>query len=115
VADRILSDKKCSAPPSIRPVRDPIKASRRFVSRMVVAEAAGVALIGSLTGLILGGALHFLSDKILSATTSIDIQYSPRPTTLIFVAVACGLCIVGALIPAMRASRMNISESILNE
>ncbi|MXP20090.1 FtsX-like permease family protein [Gordonia sp. HNM0687] len=90
-------------------------ASRRFVSRMVVAEAAGVALIGSLTGLILGGALHFLSDKILWATTSIDIQYSPRPTTLIFVAVACGLCIVGALIPAMRASRMNISESILNE
>ncbi|MCX2963057.1 FtsX-like permease family protein [Gordonia aquimaris] len=90
-------------------------ASRKFVSRMVVAEAAGVALIGSLTGVILGGALHFLSDKLLSATTSIDIAYSPRPSTLIFVAVACGLCIVGALVPAMRASRMNISESILDE
>ncbi|WP_408610078.1 FtsX-like permease family protein [Gordonia insulae] len=90
-------------------------ASRRFVSRMVVAEAAGVALIGSAIGLVLGGALHFLSDKILSATTSIEIAYSPRPTTLLFVGVACALCVVGALVPALRASRMNISESILNE
>ncbi|MEE4025404.1 FtsX-like permease family protein [Gordonia sp. PKS22-38] len=90
-------------------------ASRRFVSRMVVAEAAGVALIGSATGVILGGALHFLADKILSATTSIDIAYAPRPSTLLFVSIACGLCIIGALVPAMRASRMNISESILDE
>ncbi|WP_262365665.1 FtsX-like permease family protein [Gordonia sp. OPL2] len=90
-------------------------ASRRFVSRMVVSEAAGVALIGSAVGLVLGSALHYLSDKILSATTSIEIAYSPRPTTLLFVGVACALCIVGALVPAMRASRMNISESILDE
>ncbi|WAC56784.1 FtsX-like permease family protein [Gordonia sp. SL306] len=90
-------------------------ASRRFISRMVVAEAAGIALIGSVTGLVLGSALHFLSDKILSATTSIEIAYSPRPSTLLFVGVACALCIVGALVPAQRASRMNISESILTE
>ncbi|MFW0795274.1 FtsX-like permease family protein [Gordonia sp. CPCC 205515] len=90
-------------------------ASRKFISRMVVAEAAAVAIVGSITGIILGGALHFLSNKILTATTSIDIHYSPRPSTLVFVAVACGLCVVGALVPALRASRMNISESILNE
>nr|WP_202422820.1 FtsX-like permease family protein [Gordonia sp. SID5947] len=90
-------------------------ASRRFISRMVVAEAAGIALIGSFTGLVLGGALHFLSDKILSATTSVDIAYSPRPSTLLFIGVACALCVVGSLVPAMRASRMNISESILTE
>lgn len=90
-------------------------ASRKFISRMVVAEAAAVAIIGSLTGIVLGSALHFLSNKILSATTSIDIHYSPQPSTLIFVVVACGLCVVGALVPAIRASRMNISESILTE
>ncbi|GAB91045.1 ABC transporter permease [Gordonia rhizosphera] len=90
-------------------------ASRRFVSRMVVAEAAAVALIGSVTGIVLGLALHLLSNKILTATTSIDIMFSPRPSTLQFVAIACTLCIVGALLPARRAARMNISESILNE
>ncbi|MGV9713262.1 FtsX-like permease family protein [Gordonia sp. NPDC003424] len=90
-------------------------ASRRFISRMVIAEAAAVAIVGSVTGVILGSALHFLSNKILAATTSIDIHYSPQPSTLIFVGVACLLCVGGALFPAMRASRMNISESILNE
>lgn len=90
-------------------------ASRRFVSRMVVAEAAAVAIVGSVTGLIIGSALHLLSDKLLTATTSIDIAYSPRPSTLVFVVVACALCVCGALFPAMRASRMNISESILTE
>ncbi len=90
-------------------------ASRRFVSRMVLAEAAGIAVVGSALGLIMGSGLHFLADKILTATTSIDVQYSPRPSTLLFVSVAFVLCIVGSLFPAARAARMNISESILSE
>ena len=90
-------------------------ASRRFVSRMVLAEAAGVAVVGSVLGVILGTGLHYLADKILTSTTSINVEYSPRPSTLLFVAVAFVLCLLGSLIPAARAARMNISESILNE
>ncbi|MGV9792742.1 FtsX-like permease family protein [Gordonia sp. NPDC003422] len=90
-------------------------ASRKFVSRMVLAEAAAVALVGSALGLILGTALHLLSNRILSATTALEVIYAPRPTILIFVGAAVVLCLVGALVPAMRAARMNISESILSE
>ena len=90
-------------------------ASRRFISRMVLAEAAAVAIVGSVVGVIIGGVLHWLSDKILTATTSVQVEFAMQWNTLIFVVVACGLCLVGALVPAVRAARMNISESILTE
>ena len=90
-------------------------ASRRFVSRMVLAEAGAVAIVGALVGVLLGGAMHLLSDEILSVTTSLDVVYSPRPSAAMFVAIAVALCLVGAFIPAVRASRMNISESIQSE
>ena len=90
-------------------------ASRRFVFRMVLAEAAAIAVIGSLAGLILGALLHLISDQILTAATSIAVHYSPQWSTLIYVVVSVGLCLVGALTPAVRAARMNISESIADE
>ena len=90
-------------------------ASRRFISRMVVAEAGAIAVVGTVTGLVMGTGLHFLADKILSATTSLDITYSPRPSTLLFVAVSIVLCLVGAFVPAARAARMNITEAIVEE
>ena len=90
-------------------------ASRRFISRMVVAEAGAIAVVGTVTGLVMGTGLHFLADKILSATTSLDIAYSPRPSTLLFVAVSIVLCLVGAFVPAVRAARMNITEAIVEE
>lgn len=90
-------------------------ASRRFISRMVVAEAAAVAVVGAITGLVMGTGLHVLADKILSATTSLDISYAPRPSTLIFVAVSVVLCLLGAYVPAHRAARMNITAAIAAE
>lgn len=90
-------------------------ASRRFISRMVVAEAAAVAVVGAITGLVMGTGLHVLADKILSATTSLDISYAPRPSTLIFVAVSVVLCLLGAYVPAYRAARMNITAAITTE
>ncbi|GAB11744.1 putative ABC transporter permease protein [Gordonia araii NBRC 100433] len=90
-------------------------ASRRFVFSMVLSEAVAIAVVGSITGLILGGMLHLLSDQILTASTSIQVHYSPQWSTLLYVAVSVGLCIVGALTPAVRAARLNISESIAAE
>lgn len=92
-----------------------IGASRRFVSRMVLAEAGAVAIVGAATGLVIGVFLHLLSDEILSATTSLDIHYAPRPSTALFVAVSVVLCLVGAVVPAHRAARMTITEAIANE
>lgn len=90
-------------------------ASRKFVSRMVLAEAGAVALIGSAVGVVLGATMHLLSNQILTITTSLTVIYSPRPSALLFVAIAVALCLVGAFVPAVRAARMNISESIQNE
>ncbi|WP_187346462.1 FtsX-like permease family protein [Gordonia sp. CNJ-863] len=90
-------------------------ASRKFISRMVLAEAAAVAMVGALVGVVLGAMMHLLSDRILSVTTSLTVIYSPRPSAAMFVAIAVALCLVGAFLPAVRAARMNISESILNE
>ena len=68
----------------------------------------------SLAGLILA-LLHLISDQILTAATSIAVHHSPQWSTLIYVVVSVGLCLVGALTPAVRAARMNISESIADE
>ncbi|MFT4201936.1 FtsX-like permease family protein [Gordonia sp. (in: high G+C Gram-positive bacteria)] len=89
--------------------------SRRFVFSMVLAEAVAIAVVGSLAGLVLGGMLHLISNQILSASTSIAVHYSAQWTTLLYVAVSVGLCIIGALTPAMRAARLNISEAIADE
>lgn len=90
-------------------------ASRRFVVRMVLSEAASVAIVGAVTGAILGSGLHFLANAILTETTSIDIVYRPLWSSLGYVAAAAALCLAGAVVPALRASRMNITESILAE
>lgn len=90
-------------------------ASRRFVRRMVLAEAAAVAAVGSLLGVVMGTALHVVGNKILTETTSVQVQYSPQIVIGIYVVVAFVLCFAGAFFPAARAGRMNISEAILTE
>ena len=90
-------------------------ASRRFVARMVLGEAFAMAIVGCAVGIAIGALLHVLADRILSAMTYVDIAYSPRPTVIGFVLVAGLLCIVGALIPARRAARMNISRALLSD
>ncbi|MDR2280202.1 MAG: FtsX-like permease family protein, partial [Gordonia sp. (in: high G+C Gram-positive bacteria)] len=90
-------------------------ASRRFVFRMVLAEAGAIAVIGAVTGVVMGTGLHVLADAILTETTSIDIDYSPLWSSSWYVAVSAALCLLGAVVPAARASRQNISESIASE
>lgn len=90
-------------------------ASRRFVSRMVLAEAGAIASVGALVGIVMGTGLHALADEILAETTAIDIVYSPLWSSAWYVVVSAVLCLAGALVPAVRASRLNISESIASE
>lgn len=87
-------------------------ASRRFISRMVFSEAASIALVGAGAGLLLGSGLHYLADRILSQTTSIDIVYAPEWSGIGYVAVPVVLCLIGAAAPAARASRLNISQQL---
>ncbi|HEY9314797.1 FtsX-like permease family protein [Williamsia sp.] len=90
-------------------------ASRKFVQRMVLAEAAAVAAVGSLLGVVMGTALHLVGNKILTQSTAVDVVYSPQALIVVYVVIAFGLCFAGAFFPAARAGRMNISESLLTE
>ncbi|WOC11702.1 FtsX-like permease family protein [Gordonia sp. MP11Mi] len=90
-------------------------ASRRFVSRMVLAEAGAIAAVGALVGVVMGTGLHVLADEILAETTAIEIVYSPLWSSSWYVAISALLCLVGALVPAIRAGRLNISESVASE
>ncbi|PXW35342.1 UNVERIFIED_CONTAM: putative ABC transport system permease protein [Williamsia faeni] len=90
-------------------------ASRKFVQRMVLAEAAAVAAIGSLLGVVMGTALHLVGNKILTQSTAVEVVYSPQALIGVYVVIAFALCFAGAFFPAARAGRMNISESLLTE
>ncbi|MCX6469651.1 MAG: FtsX-like permease family protein [Corynebacteriales bacterium] len=90
-------------------------ASRQFVSRMVLAEAASIAAVGAVLGVASGELLHIVSDRVLGTTTSVDIGYHPQASTILYVVVAFVLCTAGAFLPAARAARMNISEAVLDE
>lgn len=90
-------------------------ASRKFVQRMVLAEAAAVAAVGSLLGVVMGTGLHIVGNKILTQSTSVQVVYSPQLLIVGYVLIAFALCFAGSFFPANRAGRMNISEAILTE
>ncbi len=89
--------------------------SRRFASRMVVAEAAGIAGVGAVLGVASGELLHAISDQVLGVTTAVSISYHPQLFTVVYVAAAFLLCVVGAVVPAQRAGRLTIVDAIADE
>ncbi|MEV0293668.1 FtsX-like permease family protein [Nocardia sp. NPDC050710] len=89
-----------------------IGASRRFITRAVLAEAGAVGIVGGAIGLVFGASLHYLGTMILSATTSIRVTYTVHPLALVYAAVALGLCLLGAIPPARRAGRIGIVEAV---
>ncbi len=87
-------------------------ASRRFSVSVVLAEAAGVGIVGGLLGLLLGIAIQYLTALALTNVLSIDVACRPGPTVVVIGFAAVALCLLGAIPPALRAARMNISEAI---
>jgi putative ABC transport system permease protein len=85
--------------------------TRRQVRRMIRQESVVTALIGAVLGIILGIALGVL------LVARIDfIEFSLPTVTLIIVALAAILVgIVAAILPARRASRLNVLEALQYE
>ncbi|MGZ8177015.1 FtsX-like permease family protein [Williamsia sp. SKLECPSW1] len=90
-------------------------ASRRFASRMVVAEAVGIAGVGAVLGVASGELLHGISNQVLGVTTAVSIDYHLHLFTVVYVVAAFVLCVVGAVIPAQRAGRLTIVDAIADE
>jgi putative ABC transport system permease protein len=88
-----------------------IGTSRRQVKRMVRFEAVITSLIGAVLGLVLGLALSVLVTKAID-----DFSLSIPIGLLVAILIVAGLAGVGAaILPARRASRLDVLESLAYE
>jgi putative ABC transport system permease protein len=84
--------------------------TRRQARRMIRHESVITALIGAAMGLGLGVVLSALVTKAMS---KYDVAFSlPVPTLTAFTLVAVLAGIAAAIMPARRASRLNVLEAL---
>ncbi|MCZ7569361.1 MAG: ABC transporter permease [Ardenticatenaceae bacterium] len=90
--------------------------TRRQVSKMVLAEAGTMGLIGGAFGLVCGMVLArvFVLGTNMSAGYSIEYAFTPEPV-IGGVIIAIVVAQLAALYPAWRAGRVNIVEAIQHE
>jgi putative ABC transport system permease protein len=86
--------------------------SRRFVLSTVLAEAAGIGVVGAVIGVVFGTLNQYLSASALTKVLSIDIVFRPSPLAFAFAWGALVLTLLGAIPPAARAARLNIVDAV---
>jgi putative ABC transport system permease protein len=87
--------------------------TRHQVARMVRQESVITALIGATLGLPLG---VFLAALVTRALSQYDVQFVPPWRNLIaFAIVAMIVGVLAAVIPARRASRLNVLQALQYE
>lgn len=93
-----------------------IGATRKQVSRTILAEALLLAAIGTALGLLAGLYLGYVYVLGISASGIMQVQYT-FPYAGVLVAIALGLIfgVVAALIPARQAARMDILGALRYE
>ena len=89
-----------------------IGADRSFTLKAILAEAAGIGLVGGLLGLVLGTVIQYLTCLALTNVLSIDVVWQPSPGMIGIALGALAICLLGSLPPAVRAARINIVEAI---
>ena len=89
-----------------------VGSTRGFTLKAILAEAAGVGIVGGLLGLILGGAIQYLISIALTDVLSIDVAWHASPTMIAIGVGALGLCLLGSVPPAVRAARLKIVEAV---
>jgi putative ABC transport system permease protein len=89
-----------------------IGATRRSTLNAILAEAAGVGIVGGLLGLVLGAAIQYLTSIALTNVLSIDVAYHADPTMIAIGLGALLICLLGSVPPAIRAARLNIVEAV---
>jgi putative ABC transport system permease protein len=87
-------------------------ASRRFSLRTVLAEAAGIGIVGAAIGAVLGVVNQYLTSAALTKVLSIDVVYRPSLLAIVFACAALGLTLLGAIPPAVRAARLDIVAAV---
>jgi putative ABC transport system permease protein len=84
--------------------------TRRQARRMIRHESIITALIGAVLGLSLG---VFLAGMVTKALSKYDVQFALPVTELVgFTLVAVGAGIAAAILPARRASRLDVLDAL---
>jgi putative ABC transport system permease protein len=89
-----------------------IGSTRRFTLNAILAEAAGIGIVGGALGLVLGGAIQYLISIAMTNVLSIDVAWEASPMMIVVGLFAVVICLVGAVTPAVRGARLNIVEAI---
>jgi putative ABC transport system permease protein len=86
--------------------------SRRFTLQMVLAEAAGIGVIGGVLGLLFGLTDQWLYSLVSGDIMNFNVDFRPGPMALVFAVGALALSLLGSVPPARRAARLNIIEAV---
>jgi putative ABC transport system permease protein len=86
--------------------------SRRFTLRMVLAEAAGIGLVGGVAGLVFGLTDQWLYSLVSGDIMNFNVDFRPSAMALVFTAGALAVSLLGSVPPARRAARLNIIEAV---
>lgn len=87
-------------------------ASRRFALRMVLAEAAGIGVVGAVLGLALGLVDQWLFSRISGDVMNFEVGFRLSPLALAFTLGALAISLLGSVPPARRAAHLNIVEAV---
>ncbi|MDT5365019.1 MAG: putative transport system permease protein, partial [Mycobacterium sp.] len=87
-------------------------ADRVFTLKAILAEAAGIGIVGGLLGLLIGVAIQYLISLALTNVLSIDVAWRVSPAMIAISVGALVICLLGSVPPALRAARLNIVAAI---
>jgi putative ABC transport system permease protein len=86
--------------------------SRRFALQMVLAEAAGIGVVGGVLGLIFGLTDQWLFSLVSGDMMNFQVSFRASPMALVFTIGAVAISLLGSVPPARRAARLNIIEAV---
>jgi putative ABC transport system permease protein len=87
--------------------------SRARLRRMITLESVAIAVLGAVLGLVLGIAIGVtLRETLKNDVASLAV---PLSQLVVFLAIAVVVGVLAAVVPSIRASRMNVLEAIADE
>jgi len=86
--------------------------SRRFTLQIVLAEAAGIGVVGGVLGLLFGLTDQWLFSLVSGDIMNFNVGFRPSPMALVFTVGALAISLLASVPPARRAARLNIIEAV---